>query len=596
MLPQNATRYEIKDTEGKLIALHIREDKPDGSKDVRWSQQDGTPGLNGTKLADLPLYGSEDLADYGPDELVVVAEGEKARDFLAGIGIPSLGTVTGASGTPSEAALEVLRGRRIALWPDNDDQGRQHMQNVAQRLHGKVTELLWYEWPEAEEKGDDAADHPATKDGGEKTVGKLRTDLEGAPRWKPPELRNAKNQPKTAAELLAMDLPEIRWAVPDIIPEGVSILAGKPKLGKSWMALGLCVAVASGGMALGNKPVEKGEALYLGLEDNTRRLQKRMKAVLGDEPAPEGLYYETEYPRMDEGGLVALDEWLDEHPDCRLVVIDTLAKYKPAPRGGRSAYDEDRETVDPLSSLIEKHGVAIVLVHHLRKMAASDPIDEINASTGLSAGVDGVLLLRRERGEADASLYVDGREIEEAAEIALKWDQELTKWVLVGNAEDYRQSAERRKVIETLRESPESMGPRQIADETNLNYDSLRHTLTKMSKEGVIDNPTRGKYTAIHNAHTVHNVHNAHSDHNVHNADSSGELVNVNEGSGEPFTNGTAEKPINKGNVELVNDVNDVNGVSGSHPADPNDLWEDRQPDIEAALDLDGEGWIEEEI
>lgn len=547
------TTYEIRDTQSKLIANHVRIPGQDSDKKFVWQQPDGTPGLNGTKPHDMPLYGSEDLNDVSMDEAVIVVEGEKARDALESIQIPALGTVTGASGTPSSKALETLRSRDIILWPDNDDKGRSHMDRVAEGLQGVAASVRVYTWNEAPEKGD-AADHPAIQSGDQKAVEKLQTDLYSAPKWQPPRSSSTK-QPKTAAELMVMELPEIRWAVPDILPEGVSILAGKPKLGKSWMALGLCVAVASGGYALGKKPVEQGEALYLALEDNTRRLQKRMRAVLGNEGAPEGLYYETEFPRMDDGGLEALDEWLDDHPDCRLVVVDTLAKFKPRPRGGRNAYDEDRETVDPLGDLIEKHGVAIVLVHHMRKMAASDPIDEINASTGLSAGVDGVLLLRRERGEADASLYVDGREIEETSDLALKWDADLTKWILAGDAEDYRQSDERRQIIEALRASEGPRGPKQIAEAVGGNYGSLRVILPEMAREGKIANPSKGKYTTINNINTVNN------NNTVSSINSSSGVV-VNEDQQHPLTTREAEKPIDTPDSVSVNDVNDVNGVN----------------------------------
>ena len=86
-----------------------------------------------------------------------------------------------------------------------------------------------------------------------------------------------------------MELPPVKWVVPDLLPEGVTLLAGKPKLGKSWLAFGLAVAVASGGVVLGTKRVERGEALYLALEDNQRRLQKRLGKLLGGDGAPEGL-------------------------------------------------------------------------------------------------------------------------------------------------------------------------------------------------------------------------------------------------------------------------------------------------------------------
>lgn len=298
----------------------------------------------------------------------------------------------------------------------------------------------------------------------------------------------------TAAELMVEELEPVREIVPGVMPEGVILFAGKPKLGKSWLALGLCVAVASGGAAFGEIPVEQGDALYLALEDNRRRINKRLgKILLGSDP-PESLSIAVEARRLDEGGVEQVEAWLSEHPDARLVVVDTLAKIRPVQRGN-SVYAEDYGALERLIPLAAQYSVTILVVHHMRKMAAADPLDEISGSTGLSGGVDGIMTLKRDRGQADAYLYVDGRDVEEPRELALCWDDEITGWRIAGNADVYRMSQERRLVVELLRQASEPMAPREIAEALDRTEGSVKMLLGEMVKDGEVAHPGRGQYT-----------------------------------------------------------------------------------------------------
>ena len=126
--------YEIRDASGILVAIHERRDRPNGDKEYWWRLPDGTYGLNGLATSALPLYGCERLRDLPEGEPVVVTEGEKAADALMAKGIAAVGTVTGASGTPGDEALAVLLPFRTVLWPDNDEQGRNHMRRIAEAL------------------------------------------------------------------------------------------------------------------------------------------------------------------------------------------------------------------------------------------------------------------------------------------------------------------------------------------------------------------------------------------------------------------------------------------------------------------------------
>ena len=310
----------------------------------------------------------------------------------------------------------------------------------------------------------------------------------------------------TAYDLMALVLPPVKWVVPGLLPEGVTLLAGKPKLGKSWLALAIAIAIACGGVALGTKRMEWGEALYLGLEDNQRRLQRRLGKLLGGENAPEGLHIATAWPRVDEGGEEALGGWLEEHPEARLVVVDVLKRVRPRPSRHQSVYEADYESLEALHALAGKYGVAVLCVHHLRKAGADDPMDEISGSTGLSGAADGVLLLKRDRGRGDAYLHVDGRDIEEPAELALTWDPDTAGWTLAGDAEQFRLSQARAEIVEVLEKADEAMTPAEVADALGKSYNTIKQRLWQMSKEGQVL-ASDGRYS-LPNNHNRRNPHN----------------------------------------------------------------------------------------
>jgi len=290
----------------------------------------------------------------------------------------------------------------------------------------------------------------------------------------------------TAAELLAMELPPIRWAIPDILPEGVTILAGRAKIGKSFLAYGWCIAIATGSYALGRVPVGRGDVLYLALEDNKRRLQKRLKSLLAGAEAPDNLTLAIEWPRLDDGGVDKLDAWLEAHPDARLVVIDILKSIRPSGGTGRNLYDLDYESLEPLKPLIEKYGVSIVVVHHLNQGTSTDPLQLISGSEGLVGVVDGTLVLRRERGKMDATLHVSGKDVEEEREHALRWDAATTSWILAGDAEDFRMSDERREIRDAMRALGRPATTAEVAHEVDKDYKATRYLMGKMEDEGII--------------------------------------------------------------------------------------------------------------
>jgi len=299
-------------------------------------------------------------------------------------------------------------------------------------------------------------------------------------------------------ELLSWELPPVRWAVSEILPEGLTLLAGKPKLGKSWLALSMALSIATGGVALGKQPVAQGDVLYLALEENARRLQARARQLLASmTEVPHGLEFALDWPRLAEGGLSHLEEYLKTHPNTRLVVVDTWAKVAPRTDHRRcTQYEGDYEALTPLKRLADAYHVSILAVHHLRKTSASDVLDEITGSTGMTGAVDGTLILKRERGQAEATLFVTGRDIEREQQLTLSFDASTALWSVIGNADELGRTRARQQILDLLREQPEGMSPREIAEALEKNYHTTRSILRKMEETGEV-RQLHGRYLAL---------------------------------------------------------------------------------------------------
>jgi hypothetical protein len=312
---------------------------------------------------------------------------------------------------------------------------------------------------------------------------------------KPPEIAAAALATFTAAELVVKVLPEPRWAVAELIPEGLAVLAGRPKFGKSWMALQLALAIASGGRALSQIAVDAGDVLYLALEDNERRLQERLRLLLDGAAAPSRLHMRTDWPTLERGGAEAIDTWLQLHPSTRLVVIDTWAQIREAPRHGGDGYFDESRLARRLKELADRHRVAIVVLHHTRKPflggSLGDPLNEVLGSSGFTAAADTTLVLQREPGKSEAVLYVRGRDVKEQAR-ALAWD-DLTGWAIGGDAGEARLRAERREIIQLLREEAKPLTPGQVHELLGKGASACKMLLRKMWRDGELTND-RGVY------------------------------------------------------------------------------------------------------
>ena len=290
----------------------------------------------------------------------------------------------------------------------------------------------------------------------------------------------------SAAELQGEHFEPINWVIGDLLPEGASILGGKPKVGKSWLTLGLAAAVASeSDYALGELTVSRGEVLYLALEDGKRRLQRRLRKLLGESKRwPKRLQFYTEWPRVDKGGIEAIDKWLDEHPTTQLVVIDTLKHIEPSElTKSNGGYRADYASITPLQHLAQRRGIAILIVTHLRKLGSDDPIDQLQGTLGLSGGIDNFYVFTRPKGSLKGTLYYRGRDVDEG-EKALVWREgDSMLWRIDNEPDDKPKAGD--AVLESIRPG-ETVSPKELADRLGLPADTVRKRLERLADFGQV--------------------------------------------------------------------------------------------------------------
>lgn len=482
--------YDYRDAEGNLVFQVVRT-QPKGFFQRR---PDGSGGwVNKLDGVHPVLYHLPELLNAPAASIVYIPEGEKDVDRLIECGLCAT-TNPGGAGKWRPEYNQYLRARRVVVLPDNDQSGEDHAARIQKSLRGVASQVVTLLLPDLPDKGDVSdwlADHDAPE---------LAALAQAA-------MQNAQNRDGfTAAELLSQQFPEPSWIAEGLLCEGVTLLVGPAKIGKSWLSLDLALSVAAGTPVLGTGSAKQGSVLLLDLEGNPRRAKKRLQMLLGDNQAPDSLHIYFEWPRLDEGGIEKLRSFLQDHKDTKLIIVDTLACVRSRKSAKRSIYDDDYRDLAGLHSLTAvTDGLAVVVVHHTRKErreSAGDPVQEINGTMGLSASADALIGMRRAKAPArfDIELTITGRDVRECS-LALAREAGVARWTVLGDVHDYGISEQRQKVLDFLERCVAGAPPKAIAEGTGLSHDSVRHLVGKMVDDGQILRPSNGIYT-LHPVHS----------------------------------------------------------------------------------------------
>lgn len=290
----------------------------------------------------------------------------------------------------------------------------------------------------------------------------------------------------TVADLLSAQFPEPQWAVPGLLPTGLVVLAGRPKLGKSWLSLQMAVAVGSGGVVLGRR-VDRGKVLYLALEDNPRRIQDRLTKQRTTKAAD--VDFRFEWPALvgkngAQPGTTALLEAISEN-DYGLIVIDTISRAL----GHADQLDQADMNVafGSLQRMAMERDVCLLLVDHHRKSAGGvgDVIDDVMGATSKVGVADAAIGIYRERGKSDAILKVSGRDVDDQ-ELAINFDRDLFSWQLLGTAAGVKSESVQSNILTAIKELGGKATVAKVAEWLKKDRSNTHKEMTELVNKGIL--------------------------------------------------------------------------------------------------------------
>lgn len=238
----------------------------------------------------------------------------------------------------------------------------------------------------------------------------------------------------TASTLMNTQFDPLSFSIEKLLPQGIFILAGSGKIGKSWLALDMCVAVATGG-ELWNFHATQGDVLYLALEDTHPRLQSRLQRIQEENINTDKLHLAVSSLGISDGLIQQIKAFVLENPSTKLIVIDTLERIRNTDQD-KSMYACDYRDMTALREITNAHAVTLLLVHHTRKMYDPDPLNTLSGSTGLVGAVDGVWVLEKEKRIGDKGKLTIANRDTEGYCFSVMFDKENCRWNCLGTAED----------------------------------------------------------------------------------------------------------------------------------------------------------------
>lgn len=288
--------------------------------------------------------------------------------------------------------------------------------------------------------------------------------------------------------LKSKKIAPIDWIIDELLPEGLTILAGKPKVGKSFLALNIASKIANSVDVFGKYKTNRRKILYITNEDSERRIHDRLSQL---DIKTNDLSFYFEKFRIDDDFEQSITNLADE-AGAKFIIIDTMAKAFNLESKKSNGYFEEYKKIGDIQSVISRKGISILLVHHMRKMSAEYAPDRILGSNGISGGVDTIWLLDRSAGKS--KLTITGKDVMEQ-ELEFITTKNKSEWIVLNESNSgLGLSPEREEIIHLLIEAKISLSSKAISGQLSKPSSAVNRLLNKMRSDGILISPRYGKY------------------------------------------------------------------------------------------------------
>lgn len=480
--------YSYRDETGREVAQVCRQNLPAGGKAIRPRFHNGKEWV-WSKPENMPLYRLPELIKADPALWVHLTEGEKNADTLAQLGLIATTNAFGA-GVWDNRYNGYFAGRKVAVYQDNDAAGQNRVAALALALYD-VAQMVKIITPQSLGIVDvNKGDVTNAFELGRLTIGQLETIIDNLPAYHPPDHILWKNRLWSIDDLMQTTFPARNWLIANLLPDGLTLLAGKQKTGKSWFVLQLLLAISQGQPFLG-RPTTATRCLYLGLEDGPGRFQDRVNR-LDYRPGANNLLVKFTWPNfVSENGLDDLEQVIEEN-GIGLIVTDTFT---------RACLGADQLKIDQVAPILARlqelamnYRISVILTDHLKKPnGVRDSLYDVYGSIAKTMLADVIWNLSRDKDDMGQFL-VEGRDIPQEFDFALKFDREKTIWQMLGEYDKVVLGEPEKKVLEALAQLGGKSHTQQLAENMGASKGYVNSALSKLlDKERVKQLPKEGK-------------------------------------------------------------------------------------------------------